>query len=128
MKWYFRAIWKYAAFTGRARRSEYWYFTLFNILFTLLAMLTDNVLGTTFIPESGTLKVFGYVYVIYTAALSIPTLAVSVRRLHDIGRSGWMLLVGLIPIFGSLWLFYEFCEDSNIGENSYGTNPKTVAA
>jgi len=93
MNWYIQVLKNYAQFTGRARRSEYWYFALFNVIFMALAMGLDNVLGTTMYPLP-----YGYVYFIYALVVIIPGLAVCVRRLHDVGKSGWMALICLIPI------------------------------
>jgi len=121
MNWYLAVLKNYAGFSGRARRKEYWMFTLFNIIFAIVAMLLDNVLGIA-MAEIG----YGPLYGLYTLAMFIPSLAVSVRRLHDVGKSGWMLLIVLIPIIGAIWLIVLMVTDSNSGENQYGSNPKEV--
>jgi uncharacterized membrane protein YhaH (DUF805 family) len=121
MNWYLKVLKQYAEFNGRARRTEFWMFALFNLLFGIGAMILDNVLGFTF----GMLG-YGAFYVLYSLAVLIPGLAVSVRRLHDIGKSGWMILVALIPIVGAIWLIVLYATDSNLGENAYGPNPKEV--
>jgi uncharacterized membrane protein YhaH (DUF805 family) len=121
MDWYLKVLKQYAEFNGRARRTEFWMFALFNLLFGIGAMILDNVLGLTF----GMLG-YGAFYVLYSLAVLIPGLAVSVRRLHDIGKSGWMILVALIPIIGAIWLIVLYATDSNPGENAYGPNPKEV--
>ena len=92
MNWYFKVLEQYADFSGRARRKEYWIFALLNIIFAMTATLLDNLFGITFreIP-------YGPLYVLYGLAVFIPGLAVLVRRLHDSGRSGWMVLITLIP-------------------------------
>ncbi|MCI4670559.1 MAG: DUF805 domain-containing protein [Bacteroidia bacterium] len=108
---------KYADFSGRARRSEYWYFQLFSFLISLALTLMDTFLGFN---ESG----FGILSGIFSLALLIPSLAVGVRRLHDTGRSGWFLLIGLIPLIGAIILLVFFFQDSDPGENAYGPNPK----
>jgi uncharacterized membrane protein YhaH (DUF805 family) len=119
MSWYLTALKKYAVFSGRARRKEYWMFTLFNIIFLIVAMILDNVLGTT-IGDIG----YGYIYLLYGLAVIIPSLAVLVRRLHDIGKSGWWIFISLIPLIGSIWLLILLVTDSKPGENQYGPNPK----
>lgn len=121
MKWYLAVLRNYAGFSGRARRKEYWMFALFNLIFLIVAMILDNVLGTA-IEGVG----YGLFYILYTLAVLIPGLAVSFRRLHDVGKSGWMILIVLIPIIGAIWLFVLTVTDSNSGENKYGPNPKEV--
>jgi uncharacterized membrane protein YhaH (DUF805 family) len=71
---------------------------------------------------------YGPVYGLYLLAVIIPSLAVGVRRLHDVGKSGWMILISLIPIIGAIWLLVLFVTDSNPGENQYGANPKEIPA
>src|SRR5688572_12459265 len=125
MKWYLSVLKQYATFTGRARRSEYWYFFLFNMLFAIAAMVLDYVLGTTFQYGSQIIS-FGYVYVLYGLFVFIPGLAVTVRRLHDVGKSGWWYFIILIPIVGAIWLLVLMFTDSDPGANKYGANPKPV--
>ena len=121
MNWYLKVLKQYADFNGRARRKEYWMFALFNVIFIASAMILDNVLGLTI----GELP-YGVFYFLYSLAILIPGLAVYVRRLHDIGKSGWMILIALIPIVGPIWLLVLTLTDSNHGENQYGPNPKEV--
>jgi len=123
MNWYLKVLKQYADFSGRARRKEYWMFALFNMIFIIVAMILDNVLGLTV----GELP-YGVLYFLYAFAVLIPGLAVSVRRLHDVGKSGWMILIALIPIIGAIWLLVLTVTDSNSGENQYGLNPKEVIA
>ncbi len=123
MNWYLQVLQKYAEFGGRARRKEYWMFALFNIIFSIVAMILDNILGTTMENAA-----YGLFYILYGLAVLIPALAVSVRRLHDVGKSGWMILIALIPIIGGIWLLVLMVTDSNPGENKYGPNPKEVSA
>ena len=113
---YFKlALGKYAEFEGRSRRSEYWYFVLFNMLFTWGVMAVEStVFGITLF--SGLISL----------AFLIPGIAVSVRRLHDIGKSGWNLLWGFIPLVGLILLLVWFCNDSQPGSNRWGSNPKAV--
>ena len=117
MNWYLAVLKKYAEFNGRARRQEYWMFLLFNIIFGFAAGIVDSILGT-----------YLAVYSIYSLAMIIPGIAVSVRRLHDIGKSGWMLLIVLIPLIGAIWLLVLMATDSTPGENEYGKNPKELIA
>lgn len=119
---YYLTIWrKYAVFSGRAQRSEYWYAFMFNIIFLIVAVVLDNILGTA-IAGVG----YGLFYFVYSLAVLVPGLAVGVRRLHDTGNSGWMLLVSLIPIAGPIWLLILMATDSNPGNNQYGPNPKRI--
>lgn len=119
MNWYLKVLKQYADFSGRARRTEYWMFVLFNFIFGLVAIALDNVLGIA-INNIG----YGPIYGIYTLAVLIPGLAVSVRRLHDVGKSGLMLLIILIPLIGVIWLLILSLTDSQPGTNQWGSNPK----
>jgi uncharacterized membrane protein YhaH (DUF805 family) len=119
MNWYLKVLKQYAVFSGRARRKEYWMFYLFNFLFFAVATILDNVLGLT-IEDQG----YGVLYILYGLATLIPSLAVFVRRLHDVGKSGWMLLITLIPLIGGIWLLVLMVSDSQPGLNKWGVNPK----
>ena len=121
MNWYLKVFKQYADFSGRARRKEYWMFALFNLIFIIVAMILDNVLGLT----AGELP-YGAFYFLYVLVVLIPGLAVAVRRLHDVVKSGWMILISLIPIIGAIWLLVLTVTDSKPGENQYGPNPKEV--
>ena len=121
MNWYLKVLKQYADFSGRARRTEYWMFVLFNMIFAIVAMILDNVLGIA-MEGIG----YGPLYGLYALAMLIPGLAVAVRRLHDVGKSGWMILIALIPLIGAIWLLVLMVTDSNAGENQYGQNPKEV--
>lgn len=123
MKWYLGVLKKYAVFSGRARRKEYWYFALFSTLVQLLLMVIDYSIGTSDLKTGTSLLV-----AIYSLAVAIPYLAVSVRRLHDTGRSGWWLFIVLVPIIGGLALLVFTLQNSKPGENQYGPNPKGEAA
>ncbi|QEE48572.1 DUF805 domain-containing protein [Flavobacterium alkalisoli] len=114
IQWYLKVVRdNYANFEGRARRSEYWYYTLMNILIIFtLAILTMVS------------SIFTFVYAIYALGVIIPGLAVAVRRLHDINKSGWFILVGLIPVIGSIWLLVLFATEGDRGDNQYGADPK----
>ncbi|MDR1680030.1 MAG: DUF805 domain-containing protein [Prevotellaceae bacterium] len=124
MNWYLQVLKNYANFKGRARRKELWMFVLFNVIFAIAATILDNkVLGITF-DMNGQSVGYGWIYLIYCLAVFIPGLAVEVRRLHDIGKSGWNLLLALIPLVGAIILLVWFCKDSQPGENKWGKNPK----
>jgi len=99
-------------------------FEMPNVSYTqTLAVIIDNVVGTAG-PELG----YGIFYVIYALAMFIPGLAVGVRRLHDVGKSGWMLLIALIPLIGAIWLLVLMVTDSQQGTNKWGENPKEILA
>ena len=122
MNWYLKVLNKYADFSGRARRKEYWMFVLFNTCFTIIAMILDNLFGID-IEGVG----FGLLTMLYTLITLIPGLAVAVRRLHDVGNSGRIILFALIPLIGSIWLLVLMATDSNPGKNMYGENPKDIS-
>jgi uncharacterized membrane protein YhaH (DUF805 family) len=103
---------KYVTFTGRAARSEYWYFLLFQFIALVAGMIIDSVLGTSTI-----------VYGLVALALLLPALAAGVRRLHDTNRSGWWILLGLVPIIGAIVLIIWMCTKGTAGPNSYGEDP-----
>ena len=119
MNWYLKVLKQYADFSGRARRKEYWMFILFNLIFAVVAMVLDNMLGIAW-ESIG----YGPIYALYGLAVLIPGLALIVRRLHDIGKSGWMFLVAFIPIAGAIWIIVLMCTDSQPGANKWGENPK----
>lgn len=110
---------KYACFSGRARRQEYWLFVLFNFIAAFVVGFIGGVLaGATGVGA------FSYLGSIYSLAVLIPGFAVLFRRLHDIGKSGWWWLIAFIPIIGVIVLLVFCCLDSQPGENQYGPNPK----
>ncbi|MDR1816732.1 MAG: DUF805 domain-containing protein [Puniceicoccales bacterium] len=127
---YYLGCWKkYAVFDGRARRREYWFFTLFNVLVSCAVQLLGVLLGRS-LSSGGAMSEFETLSVVvllspgYSLAVLLPSLAVSVRRLHDTGRSGWNLLWMLLPIIGYIVLFVFTVLDSQPGPNKYGPNPK----
>jgi len=122
MNWYLQALKKYTVFSGRARRKEYWFFVLFSIIISIVLVLIDIKTGSLD-AESG----IGFLSAIYGLAVLIPTIAVSVRRLHDTERSGWWLLISLIPLIGTIVLIIFMVQDGKPGENQYGANPKELA-
>lgn len=119
MNWYLKVLKQYVDFNSRARRKEYWMFTLFNIIFAIVAMIIDNIFGITMgeIP-------YGPIYIFYALAMLFPSLGVTIRRLHDIGKSGWMILIAFVPLIGSIWLIILLATDSVPEENEYGQSPK----
>ena len=121
MDWYLKVLKQYADFNGRARRKEYWMFFLFNLIFTAIASLIDIAAGTANI-ESGS----GLFQGVYSLVVLIPSLAVGVRRLHDVGKSGWMLLLAFIPLIGAIWLLVLFVTNGKEAANKWGENPKNV--
>lgn len=123
MNWYLEVLKKYAVFSGRARRAEYWWFALFNLLASIALGIVDGLTGM-FNPEAG----IGLLGGLYTLAVLLPSLAVLVRRLHDTNRSGWWVLIALIPLIGAIVLLVFVLLDSQSGENQYGPNPKGIQA
>lgn len=113
MSYYINCLKKYATFSGRARRKEYWMFALFNVIFFIGCNVIDVFLET-----------FGMISLLYQLAIFIPTAAVCCRRYHDINRSGWWILISLIPVIGWILVLIDMCHDSSPGENKYGPNPK----
>ena len=122
MDWYLSVLKKYAVFTGRAQRAEYWYFILFNVLAMILLLVVDIIPGI-FSSRLPVVCADG----LYYLGVLVPSVAVSVRRLHDTGRSGWWLLIGLIPVLGGLILLFFTVQDSKPGSNEYGLNPKGLS-
>ena len=130
MKWYLRAMQNYVTFSGRARRRELWYFFLFYFL-AILAVSQIAIMtlysqgappgGTTMFPVAAAINllVLGHI---------LPALAVEVRRLHDIGRSGWWLLIAALPIIGAIILIFWFVQPGTTGPNRFGADPKAAAA
>lgn len=100
----------YVNFSGRSRRSEYWYVVLFNVV----VMLILSVL-----PKS-----LAFIGTIWSLGTLLPSIALFIRRLHDIGKSGWWILLNLIPVVGSIWLLVLAASDSQPGANAWGTSPK----
>jgi uncharacterized membrane protein YhaH (DUF805 family) len=121
MNWYIDVLKKYAVFTGRAQRAEYWYFALFNLLIMIALTVIDSLLGT-YNPAAG----LGLFSGIYALAVLLPAIGVAIRRLHDTSRTGWWVLLALIPVIGPIVLIVFFVMDSTPGENQYGPNPKGV--
>ncbi|WP_444684402.1 DUF805 domain-containing protein [Alkalicoccus luteus] len=115
MYWYAHVLSRYADFRGRARRKEYWMFTLINILSMLALVIVQEAADIAPLLTG-----------LYSIAVVVPALAVGVRRMHDTGRSGWFVLVSFVPVLG-VFLFAIFAAlDSEAGPNDYGSNPKSA--
>lgn len=122
MEWYLKVLQQhYVDFGGRARRKEYWMFCLMNF-FIVIGLTIASVVG---VSATG-IESFSALPPLYNLAVLLPAIGVSVRRMHDIGKSGWWLLVGFVPLIGALVLLYFACLDSEPGNNMYGPNPKGI--
>jgi len=117
MEWYLGVLKKYAVFDGRARRKEYWMFLLFNLIALAILSGIDIAIGT-----------FPLLYAIYALGVLCPAIGVSIRRLHDTGKSGWWIFISLVPIIGGFWFLYLMVIDGNPGDNQYGPSPKAGTA
>jgi uncharacterized membrane protein YhaH (DUF805 family) len=149
MKWFIRVLKHYADFSGRARRKEYWYFALFSSMAAIAVVVIDIFAGWNIVSypatrldsysETGSYPVpdlefyltmylpnFSPCFLAYVMAMLLPGLAVAVRRLHDLGKSGWWMLTSLIPVVGAIWLFVLFCTKGQRRPNRYGTKSKSV--
>jgi uncharacterized membrane protein YhaH (DUF805 family) len=116
MEWYLKVLKEnYADFNGRARRTEFWMFALINFVVAIVLGSIGYIIGTSILST------------IYSLAVIVPGIAVSVRRLHDIGKSGWWWLIVFVPIIGGIVLIVFAVMDSQPGDNEYGANPKGVA-
>lgn len=115
MNYYVAVLKNYVGFSGRARRAEYWQFTLFNIIALIAAFVIDLAIHSPIL------------YALYALAVLLPSLAVAVRRLHDTDRSGWWLLIGVIPLIGGIVLLVFMCLEGTQGSNKHGANPKAPA-
>ncbi|MBT2443263.1 DUF805 domain-containing protein [Streptomyces sp. ISL-36] len=117
MNWYLDVLKKYAVFSGRARRKEYWMYTLFNTIAVVVLAVIDFALST-----------YPLLVGIYVLAVLVPSLAVAVRRLHDTGRSGWWYLISFVPLVGGIILLVFTVLEGESHDNAYGSNPKAVSA
>lgn len=111
---------KYATFSGRARRSEYWWFVAFSVLLLVIAAVIDNAAGLHFKDQA-----IGWAYSIVALLLFIPSIAVTIRRLHDTGRSGWWWFLSLLCGIGAIILFVFCLLEGTSGPNEYGPDPKS---
>lgn len=117
MQWYLEVLKKYAVFEGRAHRTEFWMFVLVSVVISIVLGIVDAIIGTTAGAGGGLLQG------IYGLAVLIPSLAVGARRLHDIDRSGWWQLLGLIPLVGIIILIVWWAKEGDRGPNPHGPNP-----
>ena len=118
MNWYLDAWKNYVNFQGRARRKAYWMFVLFNLIALVVLSFIESAIGLS--GQNG----YGILTGLYTLAIILPLIALAVRRLHDTGRSGWWILIGLVPLIGPIVLIVFYVTDSQPGTNEYGPNPK----
>jgi uncharacterized membrane protein YhaH (DUF805 family) len=125
MHWYTDALTKkYFLFTGRAGRTEFWMYVLFNFIVAMILAIVGTVLG-----GSGNYSSPAFLpYDLYLLATLLPSLGMAVRRLHDTGRSGWWILVGLVPIIGAVVLLIFYIIDSTPGDNQFGPHPSAARA
>ncbi len=118
MKYYLAALKKYAAFSGRASKKEFWMFVLFNFLIACLAGVLDYIFGLHWGSRNT-----GVLASLYSLAIFIPSLAIAVRRFHDIGKSAWWVLIGFIPVIGVIWYVILMLKPGDTAENEYGPVP-----
>ena len=138
MNWYFQALKKYAVFNGRAEKKEFWYFSLFVVIFSIVLAVIDafipgfdtffeiplpEQLNATYGSPYSTPSGMGLLSGIYALAMAIPSLSIAVRRLHDTDRTGWWFLLILLPLIGIIVLIVFWAKDSTPGENRYGPDP-----
>lgn len=115
---------RYFDFTGRSRRRDFWMYTLFATVISLVAGIIDGLLGMKIGADESVGGGFGVVQLILALALFLPGLGLTARRLHDTGRSGWWILIALVPFIGAVVLFVFEVLDSQPVENKWGPDPK----
>ena len=115
---------KYADFTGRARRAEYWWFVLVNLGVTIGISVVTLILASSNDSSAG---LGAIIYIVYALGVFVPSLAVTVRRLHDTNKSGWMLLIAFIPLVGAILLLVFYFTDGDPGTNRFGPSPKYLS-
>jgi len=121
MNIYFTVLKKFSKFNGRSRMSEFWIFTLINFVFMGIALILDYAIGKILTPVP-----FGIIFSIYALLVFLPCLSVFVRRMHDVGKSGWFVLLSFIPVIGTVWLLALCITEGNAKRNEYGPNPKAI--
>lgn len=127
MLWFIKCLKHFADFNGRARRKEYWMFMLFNIIFSFIFTFIFTITCTIFSHKTyDATDITGLTYMLIII-LALPSMSVTVRRLHDTGKSGWMLLISLIPVVGGILMLVKKLTIGQSEENKYGSNPKTTA-
>lgn len=119
MNWYLKVLKQYFDFSGRARRKEYWMFTLFSVIVAFVLGIVDGLTGATLGTEA-----LGLLGGLYTLAVLVPSIAVGARRLHDVDRSGWWMLIAFIPLIGAIVLLVWACTEGTRGDNRFGPDPK----
>ncbi|MFD5624235.1 DUF805 domain-containing protein [Streptomyces yangpuensis] len=117
MNYYLDVLKKYADFSGRARRQEYWMFFLFQFAALIIVAILDAVLGTS-----------PWLYLLYALGTLLPNLGVTIRRLHDTGKSGWWIFINLVPVVGFIWFIVLLATAGQPQPNQYGPDPKVLAA
>jgi uncharacterized membrane protein YhaH (DUF805 family) len=123
MNWYLEVLKKYAVFSGKARRKEYWFFVLFNIIIAFALTFIDFSTGLYDVEYE-----IGFLSSLYSLAVLVPSIAVTIRRLHDTSRTGWWFLIAFVPIIGVIVLLVFMVFDSTPGDNQYGPNPKDATS
>ena len=131
MDWYLKVLQQYADFSGRARRKEYWMFLLFHLIFAgllgfLIFYTADEYTYDDDLYKSNSYSIFNWLFLIYILGTLIPSIAVTVRRLHDIGKSGFWYFITLIPYIGGFWLFILTCMEGENKTNEWGKSPKGI--
>ena len=124
MQWFTLALSRYADFSGRSHRSEFWYFVLFSTLIQVVLSLVDSAMGWVYQVDG---IENGFLSTIAMLVLLVPAISVGTRRLHDIGRSGWWQLLMFLPVVGFLVLVFFWVRDGQAGQNLYGNNPKLAS-
>jgi len=119
MKHYLKALKNYTNFKGRASRKEYWIFFLFNLIISIILVVIDNNFKLIIDRDMG----LGLLSSLYSLAILLPALAVGVRRLHDIGKSGKWLFIAFVPIIGGIWLLVLFATKGMEANNPFGEEP-----
>ena len=115
--WAIRPLLNYANWTGRATRAEFWWFTLFSTILGIVFRIIDAVIGIPFIGNMGFVTLVGSLF------LFIPSVMVTIRRLHDVDRSGLWMFIILVPLIGALWLLYYYVSGGTSGSNRFGDDP-----
>ena len=133
MDWYFKVLKQYSRFNGRARRKEYWYFSLINVLILFLLLFLTSLSTSLLISQQSDdifigikllITIVDLLRIVYFLGILLPWAAVTVRRLHDIGKSGWWYWINFVPIVGGFILLYFLVQDSEPDRNRFGRNPK----
>lgn len=115
MNWFIAVVKKYAVFDGRARRKEYWMYVLFYVLIAVGLAIVEGLVGSP-----------GFLGMLLALGLLVPSIGVTIRRLHDTERSGWWILIGFVPLVGGIVLLVFMCLDGTGGPNKFGADPKSA--